>query len=164
MHLIDPHQGTFPRELLFFPLRLCFPISGSRVFIDPTAPSRPPMNIIRLLPVLISLLLLAAHFFRAGQMPVVLLVLLSPGLLLFRRVWAVRIMQGVLLAGGLEWIRTAVVLAMFRHELGLPWLRLVLILGSVALLTIGSMFVFQSASLRERYGNGGPASSRPPVS
>ena len=109
------------------------------------------MNVVRLLPVFVSILLLSAHFYRAGQMVLVLLVLFSPSVLLFRRPWAVRAVQIVLFAGGLEWIRTAVVLAMFRQELGLPWLRMVLILGSVSLLTVGSVFVFQSRALRERY-------------
>jgi hypothetical protein len=57
------------------------------------------MNFLRLLPVVISLLLLGAHFLRAGQtsLVVVSLVLLIP--LFFRKSWVPRLIQLVLLLG-----------------------------------------------------------------
>jgi len=109
------------------------------------------MNPVRLTPVFLSVLLLGAHLFRAGQLVLVLLVLIVPLVLFVHRPWAVRIVQVELMAGAIEWIRTTVVLAMARESLGLPWSRLVGILGAVTLLTVISVFVFESDSLRKRY-------------
>ncbi len=109
------------------------------------------MNLALLTPVLLSILLLGAHLFRAGQPVLVLLALAIPLVLFVRRSWAVRIVQLELIAGAIEWIRTTAMLVMTREALGQPWSRLVVILGSVALLTFLSAFVFESGSLRKRY-------------
>ncbi|MBI5097877.1 MAG: hypothetical protein HZB30_01390 [Nitrospirae bacterium] len=109
------------------------------------------MNFIRLLPVILSLLLLGAHFFRAANTVIFLLTVATPLLLLIRKPWVVRSCQIVLVAGGIEWIRTMVVLAKMRQASGEPWERLALILGGVALFTVCSVLVFRFRSLRERY-------------
>jgi hypothetical protein len=109
------------------------------------------MNLIRLLPVLISLLLMAAHFYRAGIMILVICIPASALLLLVRAQWAVRVVQGILVLGGIEWIRTLVTLVMQRQDMGMPWIRLAVILGVVALVTASSALVFRLKSLRERY-------------
>ena len=103
---------------------------------------------LRLLPVALSAVLLAAHFSRAGLTLGFALALGFPLLLLVRRPWAARTVQVVLLAGALEWIRTAALLAARRVELGQPWLRLVAILGAVAAFTAASALVFRSPRLR----------------
>ncbi len=109
------------------------------------------MNFLRLFPVLLSALLLGAHFYRAGQLPLVLVVLAAPTILFFRRPWAARIIQIGLIAGGLEWARTMVGLVMARQAMGAPWTRLALILGAVSVLTACSALVFRSRALKERY-------------
>jgi hypothetical protein len=104
-----------------------------------------------LLPALLSVLLIAAHFSRAGLNVVAGLCLALPLLLLVRRRWVARLFQGLLLLAALEWARTAVVLTMARTDLGYPWGRLALILGLVTLFTLGSIFVFRSERLSKRY-------------
>ena len=109
------------------------------------------MNFLRLLPVFISLLLLAAHFFRAGQsilaaVPVVLMVFL-----IVREKWVVWLIQLALVLGAIEWIRTLVAVAEVRLEYGMPWVRMAVILGAVAAFTALSSLVFRSKGLRERY-------------
>ena len=104
-------------------------------------------------PVILSLLLLAAHASRAGfPLPVSVLMLALVGLLAVPRCWAARTLQVVLVAGALEWVRTTVVLAMARQAVGLPATRMVLILTAVALLTAASALVFRSGRLRRRFG------------
>ena len=103
-------------------------------------------------PVVLSLLLLAAHASRAGfPLPVSVLILALMGLLAVPRCWAARTLQVVLVAGALEWIRTTVVLAMARQAAGMPATRMVLILVAVALLTAASALVFRSGRLRRRF-------------
>ncbi len=74
-----------------------------------------------------------------------------PAILLFPRPWAARVAQLVLVLGGLEWIRTLVQLTVQRSRVGEPWLRMALILGAVALVTICSALVFRLRALRARY-------------
>jgi len=110
------------------------------------------MNFIKLLPVILSLLLLGAHFLRAGMIIQVLFAVAIPFMLLIRKPWVARVIQIVLVLGGLEWIKTAIALIRIRQSTGAPWERLALILGGAALLTMCSALVFRSKSLRERYG------------
>ena len=109
------------------------------------------MNIVRLLPVILSVLLLAAHFSRADNFLMMLISLIAPLILLVRKPWVARAMQIVLLLGALEWVRTLVVIARARLALGEAWLRMAVILGAVALVTAISALVFQTKALKTRY-------------
>jgi len=109
------------------------------------------MNFLRLLPVFISFVLLAAHFFRAGQTVMALLGLLLLLPLILRKSWVPWVLQVVLLLGAVEWLRTLYFVAQMRIELGMPWMRMAIILGAVALFTAFSSLVFRSKALRNRY-------------
>lgn len=103
----------------------------------------------------LALLLLAAHFFhaRAGLVAAICILLIT--LLFVPRAWAGRVVQVVLAAGAVEWVLTAWQLAHMRMQHGEPWMRLVVILGSVALLTAVAAALFQHPVLRARFGFGG---------
>ena len=110
------------------------------------------MTFVKLLPVILSALLLGAHFSRAGLAPLALILVLLPAVLFVKRPWAARLTQGVLVLGAAEWVRTLVVLVGVRRELGQSWTRLAVILGVVALFTLGSALLFSlSSALRTRY-------------
>ena len=109
------------------------------------------MNVLRLLPAALALLVLAAHFYRAG---LVFLVPVCIGLVLLafvRLAWVPRALSVALLLATAEWLRTLVVLAGDRLDAGQPYLRLVAILGGVALATLLSAWPLQSAALRRWY-------------
>jgi uncharacterized membrane protein HdeD (DUF308 family) len=110
------------------------------------------MPILRLLPAALALLVLAAHFYRAG---LVFLVPLCLGLVLLmavRLAWVPRIVTAALVLAALEWLRTLLVLADARLEAGDPWLRLVAILGLVLALTLLAAWPLRSAAVRRWYG------------
>jgi len=109
------------------------------------------MNFLRLLPVFISFLLLAAHFVRAGQTVVALVLLFLLVLLIIRKTWVPWVIQITLLLGAIEWLRTLVSVAQIRSEFDMPWVRMAIILGAVALFTVLSGLVFRSKALRKRY-------------
>ena len=109
------------------------------------------MNFLRLLPVIISFLLLAAHFLRADQMVVVVFLFALLLILLVRIFWVPWVIQVVLLVGAVEWVATLYSVAQFRIASGLPWVRMAIILGSVALFTALSSLVFRSKALKERF-------------
>ncbi len=111
------------------------------------------MNVLLLLPVVLSSLLLGAHFLRTGLIPLVLIALLFPFLLLFKRARAARLVQIILVIGALEWVRSLIVLVAERQADGQPWIRLAVILGAVAVFTgCSALPFFFCRSLRKRYG------------
>lgn len=90
----------------------------------------------RYLPLALSSLVLAAHFFRSGNFGFVAFVVIAPFLLLTKTRWSVIAVQAMLALAAAEWIRTALVIARERAALGAPSTRMFVILGSVALFTL----------------------------
>ncbi|MCK5135829.1 MAG: hypothetical protein KAR19_08605 [Bacteroidales bacterium] len=109
------------------------------------------MIVIRLLPVIISFGLLAAHFSRADMLPLVIVSLMIPVLLFIRKAWVARSIQVLLLIGAFEWIRAMLGYIELRKSIGDDWTRLAIILIVVALLTALSGLIFRGGSLRKRY-------------
>lgn len=109
------------------------------------------MIVIRLLPVIFSFGLLAAHFSRADLLPLVIVCLIIPVLLFIRKAWVARSIQVLLLIGAFEWIRAMLGYIELRKSIGDDWTRLAMILIVVALLTALSGLVFRGRSLRKRY-------------
>ena len=109
------------------------------------------LNFLRLLPVVISFLLLAAHFLRAGEVDVVFLLLALLLLLFIRKFWAPWVIQVILLLGAVEWLVTLYSVAQLRIASGEPWTRMAIILGAVAVFTALSSLVFRSRALQYRF-------------
>jgi len=104
-----------------------------------------------LTPAVLSLLLLAAHFSRAGLLPLSLLSLALITLVFIPRRWAALTLQVVLVLGALEWVRTIVVLVQARMDAGMPAARMAIILGCVVLVTLGAAVLFRTSRLRRRF-------------
>ena len=117
------------------------------------------MILLQLLPVALSLLVLAAHFLRAGNILMLGLVLVLLALLGVRRRWAAQAVQAALVLGAAEWVRTLLGLVASRSQDGQPVLRLCIILGIVASVTALSALVFRTARLRRWYRSGTSAGS-----
>jgi hypothetical protein len=109
------------------------------------------MRLILLLPVIVSLLLMGAHCMRLGFPVLMAIPLAMLLLLLWPRRWVARTVQVTLILGAFEWLRAMVSYTSMRIHLGQPWLRLVFILGGVALFTLLSSLAFRSRSLAQRY-------------
>ena len=108
------------------------------------------MTFLKLLPAILSLLLLFAHGFRDFG-PIVLPFM---GILTFFLVphgSVARFFQFILCLGALEWIRMAVFLAIERQAKGESWIRLVLILGATSAFTLWAAILFESKELRDLY-------------
>ncbi|MFQ5525473.1 MAG: hypothetical protein ACE5GX_04360, partial [Thermoanaerobaculia bacterium] len=100
------------------------------------------MKALLLTPIVLSLLVLAAHFLRGGNLLFVMVLLTLVALLPLRKRWVGRLVQATLLLGALEWARTTTQLAMARADQGEPFLRMVLILGVVTAVTLASGLLF----------------------
>jgi hypothetical protein len=106
-------------------------------------------------PVVLSILVLGAHFLRYGNSIGVLVALLLIALLFLRRPWVARLMQVVLVLGTLEWLRTMYELGHIRALHGQPYGRMLVILGVVAVVTLLAALLFESKTLRQVYGRAG---------
>ena len=93
------------------------------------------MRHLLLIPIVLSALTLGAHLLRGGQLPLALVAVALPLLLVPRSVAALRLLQGLLLLGAFEWVRTLFGILEQRRAFGQPWHRLAVILGAVALVT-----------------------------
>lgn len=85
--------------------------------------------------IIISSVLIAAHFLRSGSILLVALCLAMPLLLLSQKRWSARLLQGFLVLAGSEWVRTLWSIALERRDQDRPWIRMAVILGSVAVVT-----------------------------
>jgi len=101
--------------------------------------------------VVISLLLLAAHFLRFGDTVAVSCIVALIVLLFVPRWWVARLMQFVLAFGALQWLMTLATLIQARAAQGQPWLRLAIILGAVAIITVIAGLLFQTRELKTYY-------------
>ena len=103
------------------------------------------------LPIVLSLVVLGAHFMRYGNWLVVFGLVVLLGLLFVRRLWVARLIQGVLVLGALEWVHTTYNLVQVRAAHDQPFTRMLIILGVVALITACSALLFETATLKKIY-------------
>lgn len=104
-----------------------------------------------LLPTLLSVLIFCAHLVRAQAVVLVPVLLSTLLLLLLRQGWVARLFQFLLLAIAFEWVLTAVFRANQRVAAGEPWIRMAVILGSVALFALVGAALFETPRLHQRY-------------
>lgn len=103
------------------------------------------------IPIVLSLVVLGAHFMRYGNSVGVIGTAVLIALLIVRRPWVARLIQVALVLGALEWVRTLYVLVELRVVQDQPLARMVIILSVVAAVTFGSALLFQSLILRKHY-------------
>jgi len=96
-------------------------------------------------------LLLAAHFLRDGNIVAVALCLAAPLLFLYRRWWALIVLQVMAYGAAATWLITLLRIVELRQITGRRWTAAALILGSVALLTLLAGVLLNSRAFRERY-------------
>jgi hypothetical protein len=103
------------------------------------------------IPVVLSLIILGAHFMRYGNAVGVVGALVLIALLIVRRPWVARLLQVVLILGALEWVHTIYELVQVRAAHGQPFTRMTVILGVVAAVTFLSALLFQAPALKKVY-------------
>lgn len=109
------------------------------------------MILARFLPIILSSWLLGAHYLRADNLPLFAACLLAPSLLLYKRRWVIYAISGLLILGALIWIQTAVTFVQIRQAFGMPYGRMILILGAVAAFTLLSGIVFTGKRIKNVY-------------
>ena len=98
---------------------------------------------------LLCIVVLAAHFLRERNSALMLVSIAVIPFLFIRGQWVMRVMQLFFVTASFEWIHTAIVLMTERKALGLPWIRMAVILGIVAALTLASARIVSRADLNQ---------------
>jgi len=106
---------------------------------------------IRIVPVIVSFLLLAAHFLRESNLVMLGICCGIPWVLLIKDRRSLLIAQIAIYAGVLVWVNTTLRIYRQRVLLGLPWQRAILILGGVTVLTAIAGMLLHSPTLKARY-------------
>ena len=110
----------------------------------------------RYIPMIFFSLVLVAHHSRGGEPGLMGLWLTLPWALLLRRRWVDRALQLMMVAGTLEWTLTILTIVQVRLLSGQPYLRMVLILGTVGLLTAVSGLLLETGGRRKRLPDDDP--------
>ena len=103
------------------------------------------------IPIVLSFVVLGAHFLRYGSDLGVVGAALLMGLLFVRQPWVARLMQVALVLGAIMWVHTLYDLAQLSIAFEKPVTRLVIILGTVAIVTLCSALLFQTEDLKRIY-------------
>ncbi len=103
------------------------------------------------IPIVLSSLVMGAHFLRAGSLGLTAVCLAAPTLLVIRRGWVPLVARFLLLFAAGTWVHVAIDLARARVAMGEPWVRMAAILGGVALFTVSSSLTFSAKSMKRWY-------------
>lgn len=102
----------------------------------------------RILPALLSLLLLAASALRRGEWGLTAALAILCLLAFTRRDWLRPVLMAALAWGVLVWLDTTRTLVNFRLMAGMPWLRLAMIMGGVIALNCIALFLLNTKKAR----------------
>lgn len=98
------------------------------------------------------ILLLAAHFSRANNDILAVLTLAIPLLLFIKQKWVIDTLQAISFLSALIWMYGGYQYIQLRIETGDDWLRLLIIMGGVALYSLWSGYWLRSPQIKETYG------------
>ncbi len=107
--------------------------------------------IVRVILLVLAFLLLGAHFLRSGNMALVIGSVLVPLLLFIKKRWILSLVRWLAYFGALSWAYTTFVLVHHRIQMGGPWLRMLLILSAVTLITFLAGYLLKSEVVRKHY-------------
>lgn len=105
----------------------------------------------RVIPLILASLMLSAHFYRHWNYPLMILSLLVPSLLFIKRRWSLIAVQVCTILGVGVWISTIVDIAKERITMEVPWGKMAVILGAVALFTIFAGLLLNSSKVKDKY-------------
>ncbi len=99
----------------------------------------------------LAFLSLSAHFLRINFIGLTIVCLLVPFLLFYRKRWVVLVAGILLISGSVLWGINGYRLVMMRIHFGMPYARLVAIMGGVVLFTLFSAWILLRRKSRKRY-------------
>jgi ferredoxin len=104
---------------------------------------------------ILSVLLISAHYLRGGNFAILAFWILTPGLLFLRRRWATWMFQILLLIAAVIWINAAIEIAEIRVMTGKPYFRMLIIIGSVALISTAASILLNRRKFADKWHKAG---------
>ena len=109
------------------------------------------MKVLSFVLIVLSLVVLGAHYLRYGNEMGLAVSLALIGLLFVRRPWAARVIQVALVLGAVEWAYTLYELVQIRVAEDAPAARMAAILGVVIAVTLASALLLQTKAMQRLY-------------
>ena len=98
------------------------------------------------------ILLLSAHFSRANNNVLAIITLLVPFLLFVKKSWVIQVLQGIGYLASVAWLFSAYQYIQQRIANGDDWVRLAIIIFTVAVYSAWSSYFLGSQPVKETYG------------
>ena len=108
---------------------------------------------LRIIPFILSTLLVAAHFLRSNEFLFVAASLAAPLLLLVKKRPALFLLQGLCMVAAIIWLWTLYGIVQQRLMDGRSWLASGIILGGVAAFALYSGWLLNSPDVKRNYPN-----------
>lgn len=105
----------------------------------------------KIIPFIITCVLIAAHFLRDGNSLMVIISLLFPLLLLIKKNWVLIVSQLFAYLGAGLWLGTTLQVASERITYDQDWIRMALILGAVAIFSGWSGLLLNHKKVMRNY-------------
>ena len=106
---------------------------------------------LRILPLIISAVILAAHFLRSYSLVPMALCLIAPFLLFIKQRWVLVIFQGLSVFAAGIWLIALYGIIQDRNYQGRSWLASGIILGLVIIFTLFSGYCLSSTQVKYKY-------------
>ena len=106
---------------------------------------------LRIIPIFLAAVLVAAHFLRSYSFLPMAISLLAPVLLLVKKRWSLVTLQALAFLAALIWLITLYGIIQQRIFEGRSWAASAIILGVVTLFTLWSGWVLNAPQVKERY-------------
>ncbi len=106
---------------------------------------------LRILPILLAAVLLAAHFLRSYSLLPMLISLLAPFLLLIKKRWSLVTLQLLTIPAAVIWLVTLNGIIQQRIYEHRSWTASAIILGVVALFTLLASWSLNTPQVKEHY-------------
>jgi hypothetical protein len=106
---------------------------------------------LRIVPIVLAAILLAAHFLRTYSLLPMVLCLLAPFLLLIHKRWSLLILQLLTIPAALIWLLTLYGIIQQRIFEGRSWTASAIILGVVAAFTLLAGWLLNSLDVKEDF-------------
>ena len=106
---------------------------------------------LRILPLILSAVLIAAHFLRSYSLQQVFVCLAAPCLLLIKRRWGVVLLQSLSVVSALIWLFALNGIIQERIMEDRSWIASAIILGLVTLFTLYAGWLLNSPQIKNNY-------------
>ncbi|MCX6064238.1 MAG: hypothetical protein NT121_00550 [Chloroflexi bacterium] len=106
---------------------------------------------LRIVPLILSAVVMAAHFLRSNSLLQVLLCLALPFLLLIKKRWSLRVVQTLTVLFALLWLGALNEIIQVRILESRSWTASAIILGVVAVFSLFSGWLLNSPKVKDNY-------------